>query len=110
MSRPRECAKLQNCSKSKPKRGARPRSTDRKSTRLNSSHITISYAVFCLKKKKKNKNRQEKRREHEYHTNNATKEAQKPQTLTPQPETQTPNIDTTDGEAQIHHESAQAAH
>jgi len=28
-------------------------STDRKSTRLNSSHITISYAVFCLKKKKK---------------------------------------------------------
>src|SRR5437667_6897276 len=27
--------------------------TDRKSTRLNSSHITISYAVFCLKKKKK---------------------------------------------------------
>src|SRR5437667_5737328 len=30
-------------------------STDRKSTRLNSSHITISYAVFCLKKKKKKK-------------------------------------------------------
>src|SRR6266540_1944345 len=30
------------------------RSLDRKSTRLNSSHITISYAVFCLKKKKKN--------------------------------------------------------
>src|SRR5437773_9575786 len=28
---------------------------DRKSTRLNSSHITISYAVFCLKKKKYNK-------------------------------------------------------
>src|SRR5437667_6171283 len=28
-------------------------SEDRKSTRLNSSHITISYAVFCLKKKKK---------------------------------------------------------
>src|SRR5437667_3122181 len=28
---------------------------DRKSTRLNSSHITISYAVFCLKKKKKKK-------------------------------------------------------
>src|SRR5437773_8226705 len=27
-------------------------SADRKSTRLNSSHITISYAVFCLKKKK----------------------------------------------------------
>src|SRR5437667_3103104 len=31
------------------------RGQDRKSTRLNSSHITISYAVFCLKKKKKNK-------------------------------------------------------
>src|SRR3712207_8573063 len=31
------------------------RSTDRKSTRLNSSHANISYAVFCLKKKKKNK-------------------------------------------------------
>src|SRR5207248_9806865 len=29
--------------------------TDRKSTRLNSSHRTISYAVFCLKKKKKKK-------------------------------------------------------
>src|SRR5690349_23787943 len=29
------------------------RSTDRKSTRLNSSHVEISYAVFCLKKKKK---------------------------------------------------------
>src|SRR3712207_8016598 len=29
-------------------------SQDRKSTRLNSSHANISYAVFCLKKKKKN--------------------------------------------------------
>src|SRR5690554_7577917 len=28
------------------------RPTDRKSTRLNSSHVRISYAVFCLKKKK----------------------------------------------------------
>src|SRR5436309_7958708 len=28
---------------------------DRKSTRLNSSHVKISYAVFCLKKKKKKK-------------------------------------------------------
>src|SRR5947199_7761160 len=35
-------------------RSARGRSTlDRKSTRLNSSHLGISYAVFCLKKKKK---------------------------------------------------------
>src|SRR5689334_24733814 len=31
--------------------------TDRKSTRLNSSHSSISYAVFCLKKKKKKKNK-----------------------------------------------------
>src|SRR5438132_5698600 len=31
-------------------------SLDRKSTRLNSSHTVISYAVFCLKKKKKKKN------------------------------------------------------
>src|SRR5437868_12727058 len=30
------------------------RGSDRKSTRLNSSHVSISYAVFCLKKKKKN--------------------------------------------------------
>src|SRR5690349_22842616 len=30
---------------------------DRKSTRLNSSHVEISYAVFCLKKKKKKKNK-----------------------------------------------------
>src|SRR4051812_49519904 len=30
---------------------------DRKSTRLNSSHMSISYAVFCLKKKKKNTDR-----------------------------------------------------
>src|SRR5439155_22397819 len=32
-------------------RGAIHRITDRKSTRLNSSHVAISYAVFCLKKK-----------------------------------------------------------
>src|SRR5215217_9014284 len=36
-----------------PARPRRPR--DRKSTRLNSSHANISYAVFCLKKKKKKK-------------------------------------------------------
>src|SRR5256885_9551052 len=41
------------------RRGRRPplsrfaREGDRKSTRLNSSHLVISYAVFCLKKKKK---------------------------------------------------------
>src|SRR3712207_8523457 len=33
--------------------GSRPRRGDRKSTRLNSSHANISYAVFCLKKKNK---------------------------------------------------------
>src|SRR5256885_13170571 len=32
---------------------ARAHESDRKSTRLNSSHLVISYAVFCLKKKKK---------------------------------------------------------
>src|SRR5438874_7440991 len=32
-----------------------PEAGDRKSTRLNSSHVEISYAVFCLKKKKKQK-------------------------------------------------------
>src|SRR2546426_3440621 len=32
---------------------ARTSGRDRKSTRLNSSHLVISYAVFCLKKKKK---------------------------------------------------------
>src|SRR5438270_13342412 len=44
-SRPRAC----RANKS------RWRSRDRKSTRLNSSHSQISYAVFCLKKKKKKK-------------------------------------------------------
>src|SRR5439155_23961406 len=43
-------------------RGADPSAqadgSDRKSTRLNSSHVAISYAVFCLKKKKKNKRKQ----------------------------------------------------
>src|SRR3989442_11088820 len=41
---------------------------DRKSTRLNSSHVRISYAVFCLKKKKKNKENTARR-----HTNNTEK-------------------------------------
>src|SRR5699024_11922329 len=38
--------------------GARegPGRRDRKSTRLNSSHVSISYAVFCLKKKSENRN------------------------------------------------------
>src|SRR5205814_6719257 len=37
---------------------------DRKSTRLNSSHLGISYAVFCLKKKKKNKTTHEQTTTH----------------------------------------------
>src|SRR5690349_23165315 len=36
-------------------RSERANPQDRKSTRLNSSHVEISYAVFCLKKKKKKK-------------------------------------------------------
>src|SRR2546426_2802068 len=36
-------------------RARRSAREDRKSTRLNSSHLVISYAVFCLKKKKKQK-------------------------------------------------------
>src|SRR5689334_24122890 len=46
----------------RPRSARGPRSfregADRKSTRLNSSHSSISYAVFCLKKKKKKKNNQ----------------------------------------------------
>src|SRR2546430_12277312 len=38
------------------RRAASRTARDRKSTRLNSSHSQISYAVFCLKKKKKKKN------------------------------------------------------
>src|SRR5439155_19456718 len=37
--------------------GRRGRAKDRKSTRLNSSHVAISYAVFCLKKKNKTRSR-----------------------------------------------------
>src|SRR5690348_17389848 len=42
---------------SRPRQAAQARGSakDRKSTRLNSSHPSISYAVFCLKKKKKKK-------------------------------------------------------
>src|SRR5690625_7087908 len=36
---------------------------DRKSTRLNSSHVAISYAVFCLKKKKRKKKEYEAKEE-----------------------------------------------
>src|SRR5574337_1670116 len=42
---------------------------DRKSTRLNSSHHSTSYAVFCLKKKKKKTNRKLQRRSNDIRTN-----------------------------------------
>src|SRR5215204_7441393 len=51
------------------------RRRDRKSTRLNSSHTVISYAVFCLKKKKKlyqtyytiNKNKKKQKKKNKHH-------------------------------------------
>src|SRR2546426_4090884 len=39
-------------------------SPDRKSTRLNSSHLVISYAVFCLKKKKKSTTHKNNKQQH----------------------------------------------
>src|SRR2546426_9296101 len=54
-------------SASRPVGGGRPgpptpaAARDRKSTRLNSSHLVISYAVFCLKKKKKKYNNEHSR-------------------------------------------------
>src|SRR5437764_6056440 len=47
---------------------------DRKSTRLNSSHRCISYAVFCLKKKKKKKNQNTKKNTKTQTKNKTTKE------------------------------------
>src|SRR5258708_25775719 len=46
------CNRLREERVKEQRRKARAHSTDRKSTRLNSSHQIISYAVFCLKKKK----------------------------------------------------------
>src|SRR2546427_3107857 len=54
-----------------PRRGALGRAkvtVDRKSTRLNSSHSQISYAVFCLKKKKKKNNQTNAEAVKEYHS------------------------------------------
>src|SRR5574343_1445042 len=58
---------LSSCQESYPR--------DRKSTRLNSSHITISYAVFCLKKKKKTQN---KNKRHKISKNKENKVRTKP--------------------------------
>src|SRR5260221_8168430 len=44
---------------------------DRKSTRLNSSHTVISYAVFCLKKKKKHNNQNQRQDDGVYYECNA---------------------------------------
>jgi len=49
---------------------------DRKSTRLNSSHITISYAVFCLKKKTNNKKHND---DHEIQSTHPTNKPKKEQ-------------------------------
>src|SRR5688572_32630541 len=54
-----------------------PHHRDRKSTRLNSSHSQISYAVFCLKKKKKNKNKKKKNtKQHSKHKCTSEKKQQ----------------------------------
>src|SRR5438874_8331608 len=47
-----ECRRTRAISSTVRNRATRRRSRDRKSTRLNSSHVETSYAVFCLKKKK----------------------------------------------------------
>src|SRR5207253_8574331 len=46
---------------------------DRKSTRLNSSHVAISYAVFCLKKKKKKKTKQKTKKKNKTQNHNTHK-------------------------------------
>src|SRR5690606_41635922 len=49
---PRRGGARRRCAAGWPARRERDRRGDRKSTRLNSSHVKISYAVFCLKNKK----------------------------------------------------------
>src|SRR5207244_7209222 len=70
---PSSASRWRTARKCSPMPRARCASTDRKSTRLNSSHQIISYAVFCLKKKKTqtekryaqyNINKQDHRTEH----------------------------------------------
>ena len=55
---------------------------DRKSTRLNSSHANISYAVFCLKKKKKTKTNKNKNKKNNKKTNKKQKKKKKECTTT----------------------------
>src|SRR5690606_41957376 len=47
----REQVRTSAATRRAPARASEPNQADRKSTRLNSSHVKISYAVFCLKKK-----------------------------------------------------------
>src|SRR5438034_3808442 len=63
-------------SRRRPPPRCRSGSRDRKSTRLNSSHTVISYAVFCLKKKKKKKKKEQLYAQHrkEQHTECTTTE------------------------------------
>src|SRR2546426_7662509 len=49
-----ECPEADTLLREREQHHSREHHEDRKSTRLNSSHLVISYAVFCLKKKKKN--------------------------------------------------------
>src|SRR5438874_9746073 len=51
----RRCDRRRACGPARVARAGDDARRDRKSTRLNSSHVEISYAVFCLKKKKKEK-------------------------------------------------------
>src|SRR3712207_9440638 len=51
---PQRCGGVDGCVGRTGAHGCDVRDRDRKSTRLNSSHANISYAVFCLKKKKLN--------------------------------------------------------
>src|SRR6266496_6032250 len=55
----------------------RPVPRDRKSTRLNSSHVEISYAVFCLKKKKKKKTTKNKKKKKKKKKTNKKKKQHK---------------------------------
>src|SRR5690554_7475003 len=53
LTRPVGISRVRCCSPSSPSTQPNRSPLDRKSTRLNSSHVRISYAVFCLKKKNK---------------------------------------------------------
>src|SRR5437870_8231155 len=57
-------------------------SLDRKSTRLNSSHVAISYAVFCLKKKKKKKNKHKIRNQNNNNSDYTAQHNQSPEPTT----------------------------